>query len=88
VGEYVEDVNGLAFIDILNRLEQIELLDANIWKKLRVIRNDISHQYDDEPENMAEALNNIFAYKDELINIFNNVYNFSKKRLGVKLELE
>jgi len=74
VSEYEDDINTLTFIDILNKLEKIGILrDVNIWKRLREIRNDISHQYDDEPEGMAEALNNIFAYKDELIAIVDRI---------------
>ena len=74
VSEYVDNTDGLTFLDILNHLEKFGILeDANIWKKLRTIRNDISHQYDDEPQEMAEALNNIFAYKNELLNIFDKI---------------
>jgi len=74
ISDYVENIEQLTFLDILNHLEKIGILDdINIWKRLRTIRNDISHQYDDEPEEMAEALNNIFAYKDELITIFHRL---------------
>jgi len=74
VSQYFDNIDQLTFLDILNHLEKIEILeDINIWKTLRSIRNDISHTYDDEPEEMAEALNNIFAYKDELLNIFNKI---------------
>ena len=80
VSQYVENIEKQTFVDILNRLEKIGILsDANIWKKLRSIRNNIAHQYDDEPEEMVEALNDIFAYKDELLNIFNNIDDFYKK---------
>jgi predicted nucleotidyltransferase len=78
VSEYEDNTDEMTFIDILYRLEKIGILDdANIWKKLRDVRNDISHQYDDEPQEMAEALNNIFAYKDELIAIFDKIENFT-----------
>jgi len=74
VSEYEDNIDRLTFLDILNRLEKIGILeDVAIWKKLRDIRNDISHQYDDEPQEMAEALNNIFAYKDELLSIFSKI---------------
>lgn len=74
VSEYVDNVDELTFLDILNHLEKIGILeDVNVWKRLRDIRNDISHQYDDEPQEMAEALNNIFAYKNELLEIFERI---------------
>jgi len=77
ISEYVEDITKLTFIDILNHLEKIGILDdANIWKKLRTIRNNISHQYDDEPSEMADALNDMIAYKDDLLKIYNNIYKY------------
>ncbi|MDQ7085412.1 MAG: hypothetical protein Q9M36_11025 [Sulfurovum sp.] len=79
LSEYEDGIEQLTFLDILNGLEKIGALeDVNIWKRLRDIRNDISHQYDDEPEDMAEALNNIFAYKEELIGIFDKIEYFIK----------
>ncbi len=82
ISEYVDNIYDLTFIDILNYLEKIGILkDVNIWKKLRKIRNDISHQYDDEPDEMAEALNNIFAYKDELLDILENIEKWSKEKI-------
>jgi predicted nucleotidyltransferase len=78
--EYTDNIEALTLIDILNKLEKINILqDVNVWKKLRNIRNNIAHQYDDEPEEMAQALNDIFAYKDELLNVFDNIDNFYKK---------
>lgn len=80
VSEYEDNINEFTFLDVLNRLEKIGVLeDGNIWKKLRDVRNDISHQYDDEPQEMAEALNNIFAYKTELIAIFDKIEIFVNK---------
>jgi hypothetical protein len=40
-----EDVKKKTFIDILNRLEELEVLDKAEWLKLREIRNDIAHEY-------------------------------------------
>jgi hypothetical protein len=77
VSEYVDNIEQLTFLDILNRLEKIGILGSvNVWKRLRDIRNDIAHQYDDEPQEMAEVLNNIFAYKDDLLGIFKKIDDF------------
>ena len=41
-----ENIKSKSFIDILNRLEQLDLLeDKNVWLELRKIRNTIAHQY-------------------------------------------
>jgi hypothetical protein len=66
-----ENVRNKPFVDILNRLEQLDLLDnKNVWLELRKIRNNIAHQYEDEPQQAAEALNAIFASKAMLEKIY------------------
>ncbi len=73
---YEEDIESLTFIDILNRLEKLNFLkDSKEWINLRKTRNDISHQYDDEPEEMSQAINNIFSKKDTIIDIYLNIQN-------------
>lgn len=62
------------FIDILNRLEQLGLLeDKNVWLELRKVRNNIAHQYEDEPQQAAEALNAIYASKSILEKIYTSL---------------
>lgn len=66
-----ENIKNRPFIDVLNRLEQIGLLDdKNAWLELRKIRNNIAHQYEDEPQQAAEALNSIYAAKLVLEGIY------------------
>jgi hypothetical protein len=66
-----ENIRNKPFIDILNRLEQLGLLDdKNVWLNLRKIRNNIAHQYEDEPQQSAEALNAIYAVKPVLEKIY------------------
>lgn len=66
-----ENARNKPFVDILNRLEQLGLLDdKNVWLELRKIRNNIAHQYEDEPQQAAEALNAIFASKSILDEIY------------------
>ena len=71
--EYLKEENPKSkpFIDTLNRLEQLGLLeDKNIWLELRKIRNNIAHQYEDEPKQASEALNAIYAVKPTLESIY------------------
>ena len=81
--EYVEDITLMPFLDILNLLEKVEILEVANWKRLRDIRNNISHQYDDDPQEMAEALNGVLAYRDELLGIFEKIEKFYGAR-GIK----
>ena len=82
--EYLQEENPKPkpFIDILNRLEQLELLeDKNNWLVLRKIRNNIAHQYEDEPKQASEALNAIYDAKPVLERIYLGLkrrYTFDK----------
>lgn len=52
-----EPVADKAFIDILNRLEKLGILDSAFsWVQLRKIRNDIAHEY---PASLAERIEGI-----------------------------
>jgi hypothetical protein len=62
-----EPVAEMAFIDILNRLEKLRVLDsAYDWIELRKIRNDIVHEYPSSLEERIEGLNYIFNKPEEL----------------------
>ena len=66
-----ENPKSKPFIDTLNRLEQIGLLEnKNTWLELRKIRNTIAHQYEDEPKQASEALNAIYTVKPTLESIY------------------
>ena len=39
----------------------------------------LAHQYDDEPEETADAINKIFAQKDILIGIYRNIRDYYAK---------
>ena len=59
-----EPVSDLAFIDILNRLEKLEIIDsAHSWVQLRKIRNDIAHEY---PASLIERIEGINILIDRL----------------------
>jgi len=69
-----ENIENKPFIDILNRLEKLELLvDVNVWRELRNDRNDLAHNYDDDPEETSEVINRLYYKKDILINIYQTI---------------
>jgi len=72
--KYDDEIKILPFIDLLNRLEKYELIESSKeWIYLRKLRNEISHQYDDEPEEMSQAINNFVSQKDMIKNIYLNI---------------
>ncbi|MCK5663352.1 MAG: nucleotidyltransferase domain-containing protein [Thiotrichaceae bacterium] len=67
ISQYDDNSEKLPFIDILNKLEKLEIINsADDWKILRQIRNDLAHEYDDDPDKTSNLLNTIYA-KNPLI---------------------
>lgn len=53
-----EDIKGKPFIDLLNRLEKLNMIpSAQKWLEWRELRNDISHEYPDSLDDRVNALN-------------------------------
>ncbi len=76
-----ENTQKMPFIDILNRLEKYELIEnAEIWLYLRNLRNEIAHQYDDEPKKMTDSLNLIFKEKKTIEAIYQKIRNYYTTR--------
>ena len=76
-----EDFKNRPFIDLLNRLEQLEIIDSvNLWQELRELRNNIAHEYPDNTDENTAALNELFWRIAELYAVFEkNSFIYSKK---------
>ncbi len=62
-----EPFTDKAFIDILNRLEKLGILDSAFgWIQLRKIRNDISHEYPASLIERIEGINYLFNHTEDL----------------------
>ena len=78
-----EDIEDISFIDLLNRLEKLNILDSTEqWLELRKIRNVLSHTYEDESEEMSIAINDIFDKKEAIEKIYKQLiaYNNLKNK--------
>jgi len=77
-----EDIEGKPFVNVLNVMERVSLLsDANEWKALRDDRNELAHNYEDEPEEMSEIINKIYFKRDILRAIYLNIKKYYKNRI-------
>lgn len=75
-----EETYKMTFIDIFNRLEQLEIIeDYDKWQELREIRNELAHEYEDEPKENAKRLNKIFQMKEILVSYFIKIENYLNK---------
>jgi hypothetical protein len=62
LGYLQEDIIDKPFRDILNRLEQLKIIDSSdIWLALRELRNDLAHEYPMMPEETIDKLNHLFV---------------------------
>jgi len=83
-----EDLSKKPFIDMLNRLEKLELLYKQEWMDLRTIRNNVAHEYSFNTEELVDSLNDIFEIKDKLINTYTTFYLYCQKKFDFIRESE
>ncbi len=77
-----EDYRGLPFIDILYKLEKLNLLDdAKDWIALRQTRNMISHEYPFPQNIQIEELNLLPDVVAKMNTIWSNLKEYSQQRL-------
>ncbi|TAH00985.1 MAG: hypothetical protein EAZ15_07980 [Sphingobacteriales bacterium] len=64
--QYVgEDTEKLALIDVLNKLEKLEIIESvTIWLNLRLDRNNIAHDY---VKNIDEILEDLWSLIKKMI---------------------
>lgn len=60
-----ENINK-PFLDILNELEKIDIINVDEWFEIRDLRNEIAHDYEDKDNNALDIINSIYKLKDEL----------------------
>ena len=82
-----EDYSSKPFIDVLNRLEKLEIIESTyIWQELRDIRNDIAHEYPENSSDNMKALNELFLKTADLLTIFRSTTEFIEKNLEIKVQ--
>ena len=75
-----EDVKKMTFIDKLNRLEELELLNKNQWLELRKYRNEIAHEYSYNQQEVVDSINLIYSKTQDLIKILDQIYTYLKDK--------
>jgi uncharacterized protein with HEPN domain len=75
-----ENVNK-PFLDILNQLEKINVIDVDEWFEIRDLRNEIAHDYEDNELESITILNTIYKLRDELKNILNTINKLKKESI-------
>ena len=75
---YEENIGKYTFIDILNRLEKADILIAQEVQELRSVRNELAHNYEDDPMQSTIILNKVYEKEEILERIFKNIKSVLK----------
>jgi len=76
-----EESYNKVFLDIFNRLEQLGIIeDYDLWKELRIIRNEIAHEYDENKQELIEKINKIISSKIQLEKYLEDVVAYLESR--------
>jgi hypothetical protein len=81
-----EQVDSKPFIDILNRLERLELIPSRQeWTLWRELRNDLAHEYPDEIYERIEAINALSETVGKIIDVYRNIRRYIEDKMGQEL---
>lgn len=67
-----ENINK-PFLDILNQLESIDVINVDEWFEIRDLRNEIAHDYEDNDEVAINILNAIYKLKIDVKEILDAI---------------
>ena len=89
---YASTEMGAAFTECENKngghlrpeLLILEVVDKERWLKLREYRNEIVHEYSFNQEEIVDSINKIYEVSDELLQIYDKVYQFVNKKFNIK----
>ncbi len=75
-----EDIRSMAFIDRLQRLEQLGAIPSSQqWLELRQLRNLLAHEYENHDKERAKIINLVFSKHQTIVNIHRQVQGFIQK---------
>lgn len=80
-----EEVKYSGFSDVLAFAEKAAIITSeSAWKEIREVRNQINHEYEDDPEVLAEIINKIVTCIPALLEWETNAHNYctSKFRMN------
>lgn len=77
-----EDVKGKTFLDILHRMEELDLVDADSWLALHELRNEIAHEYAGDDAKTVLALNHVYNRLSCLTDIHRKTAVFIAEKFG------
>jgi hypothetical protein len=79
-----EDAPNYTFLDRLNKLVKMEIIDSvDFWKAMRKTRNSIAHEYPDDLETTAEQINACVEQVRVLLTFFNRLKEYVATNIAI-----
>ncbi len=76
-----EEVENVPFIDLLHKLEKLRLIKSKEqWFTLRELRNQISHEYPHNTEELVNGLNELYMQSQVLSGIWQSFKKYAENR--------
>lgn len=71
LAKFEENIDKFTFLDIIRKLEKYtDITIENEWVDLRKIRNQLTHEYEDDSIQMSNMINLIYAKKEVIERIY------------------
>ena len=78
--QYDGHIDNITFLDVLNRLEKYCCISsAKERSYLGKLRNELAHQYDDEAQEMTQAINALLTQKEIIKNVYTKLKNCAQQ---------
>jgi hypothetical protein len=77
-----ERVEGVPFVDLLHRMERLGFFDAQEWRELRELRNELAHTYEEDAKVMCAAINTAYEKRKLLKEVVLRLKEEFEKRKG------
>lgn len=74
--EQLQEYNkSMSLIDILHKLEKLNVLNTDDWIKIRQIRNTMTHEYPDNTDEIITTITSALEYFETMKNIYKLIAN-------------
>ncbi len=74
--EQLQEYNAsMPLIDILHKLEKLNVLNTDDWIKIRQIRNIMTHEYPDNTDEIITTITSALEYFETMKNIYKIIAN-------------
>lgn len=72
----------MSMLDILNRLEKLTVISSvEEWVRLRNLRNEFTHEYEDNLEESSKMINSLYHEVETLHKLFLNTAQYIKNKI-------